>query len=184
MSAAAAPEARDSHPRDPFGGSFQVAVRGWGPSAAAARPAPRRARRPKRRVDGEAPAARRGAPRPRPHNLWVRRASIASLIVPMRRGLALDAACDNARELHRNPRDLIQSAGRCAKRGSRTRPASKRTCARTVPRFHGRRFGMRSDVSVPRNVANSWRPRLHVSEHTGRCSVTQTWSRAIARTRT
>jgi 3-methyladenine DNA glycosylase AlkD len=28
----------------------------------------------------------------------------------MRRGLALDAACDNARELHRNPRDLIQKA--------------------------------------------------------------------------
>jgi 3-methyladenine DNA glycosylase AlkD len=46
----------------------------------------------------------------RHRNLWVRRASIVSLIVPMRRGLALDAAYDNARELHRDPPDLIQKA--------------------------------------------------------------------------
>jgi 3-methyladenine DNA glycosylase AlkD len=43
-------------------------------------------------------------------NLWVRRASMVSLIVPMRRGLGVDLAYENARILHRDPHDLIQKA--------------------------------------------------------------------------
>jgi 3-methyladenine DNA glycosylase AlkD len=46
----------------------------------------------------------------RHRNLWVRRASIVSLIVPMRRGLALDLAYEQARALHPDPNDLIQKA--------------------------------------------------------------------------
>ena len=46
----------------------------------------------------------------RHRSLWVRRASIVSLIVPMRRGLALDLAYENARTLHSDPADLIQKA--------------------------------------------------------------------------
>jgi len=46
----------------------------------------------------------------RHRNMCVRRASIVSLIVPMRRGLGLGVAYDNARELHGDPADLIQKA--------------------------------------------------------------------------
>lgn len=43
-------------------------------------------------------------------NLWVRRASIVSLIRPIREGLALDLAYGIARRLHADDHDLIQKA--------------------------------------------------------------------------
>jgi len=43
-------------------------------------------------------------------NMWVRRASIVSLIRPIRDGLALDLAYDIARRLHADDHDLIQKA--------------------------------------------------------------------------
>ncbi len=43
-------------------------------------------------------------------NLWVRRASIVGLLVPMRRGHALDQAYSTARRLHADPHDLIHKA--------------------------------------------------------------------------
>ena len=43
-------------------------------------------------------------------NMWVRRASVVSLIPPMRRGMAVDLAYENARTLHADPADLIQKA--------------------------------------------------------------------------
>jgi 3-methyladenine DNA glycosylase AlkD len=43
-------------------------------------------------------------------NLWVRRASIVSLIPLVRKGLALDVAYDIARTLHADAEDLIQKA--------------------------------------------------------------------------
>ena len=43
-------------------------------------------------------------------NMWVRRASIVSLISPMRRGLAIDQAYNTARRLHSDSEDLIQKA--------------------------------------------------------------------------
>ena len=43
-------------------------------------------------------------------NLWVRRASIVSLIVPMRRGHALDQTYETAQALHAHREDLIQKA--------------------------------------------------------------------------
>jgi len=43
-------------------------------------------------------------------NMWVRRASAVSLIPPMRRGHALDAAYGVARALHADREDLIQKA--------------------------------------------------------------------------
>lgn len=46
----------------------------------------------------------------RHENMWVRRASIVSLIGPMRRGLALDQTYDTARGLHGDTDDLIQKA--------------------------------------------------------------------------
>ena len=46
----------------------------------------------------------------RHRNLWVRRASAVSLIVPMRRGLALDMAYAIAEALHADGADLIQKA--------------------------------------------------------------------------
>lgn len=61
----------------------------------------------------------------RHRNLWVRRASIVSLIVPMRKGLALDLAYENARVLHADPHDLIQKAV-----GWVLREAGKRDAAR------------------------------------------------------
>ncbi|MBI3400563.1 MAG: DNA alkylation repair protein [Acidobacteria bacterium] len=59
-------------------------------------------------------AAAREAPRmrawSRDRNMWVRRASIVSLIRPIREGLALDLAYDVALRLHRDDHDLIQKA--------------------------------------------------------------------------
>jgi len=46
----------------------------------------------------------------RDRNLWVRRASVVALIVPMRQGFALDLAYANARTLHGDGEDLIQKA--------------------------------------------------------------------------
>lgn len=46
----------------------------------------------------------------RDRNMWVRRASIVSLIAPIREGLALDLAYDIARRLHADDEDLIQKA--------------------------------------------------------------------------
>jgi 3-methyladenine DNA glycosylase AlkD len=46
----------------------------------------------------------------RHRNLWVRRASAVSLIVPMRRGVAFDAAYDIATTLRADEADLIQKA--------------------------------------------------------------------------
>ena len=46
----------------------------------------------------------------RHRNLWVRRASAVSLIVPMRHGLGLDTAYAVARSLHEDEADLIQKA--------------------------------------------------------------------------
>ena len=43
-------------------------------------------------------------------NMWVRRASAVALIVPMRRGLALDEGYTVAMTLHPNKEDLIQKA--------------------------------------------------------------------------
>ena len=54
-----------------------------------------------------APSMRRWAMH---RNLWVRRASAVSLIVPIRRGLALDDAYAVARMLHADGEDLIQKA--------------------------------------------------------------------------
>ncbi len=67
-------------------------------------------------------------------NMWVRRASIVSLIVPMRRGLAVDLAYENARTLHPEPADLIQKAV-----GWVLREAGKRDAARLEAylRAHG-----------------------------------------------
>ncbi len=47
---------------------------------------------------------------PLDRNLWVRRASVVALIVPMRQGFALDLAYANARTLHGDGEDLIQKA--------------------------------------------------------------------------
>lgn len=46
----------------------------------------------------------------RDRNMWVRRASIVSLIRPVREGLALDLAYEIARRLHADEHDLIQKA--------------------------------------------------------------------------
>ncbi len=46
----------------------------------------------------------------RSRNMWVRRASAVSLILPVRRGLALNSAYDVARTLHADRQDLIQKA--------------------------------------------------------------------------
>ena len=46
----------------------------------------------------------------RHRNMWVRRASVVSLIPSARKGLALDILYDNARTLHRDEEDLIQKA--------------------------------------------------------------------------
>jgi 3-methyladenine DNA glycosylase AlkD len=46
----------------------------------------------------------------RHRNMWVRRASAVALIVPMRRGLALDDAYAIAEALQRHDEDLIQKA--------------------------------------------------------------------------
>lgn len=46
----------------------------------------------------------------RDRNMWVRRASIVSLIPSMRRGFAVDQAYDTALVLHADPEDLIQKA--------------------------------------------------------------------------
>ena len=46
----------------------------------------------------------------RSRNMWVRRASMVSLIRPIHEGLALDLAYDNARRLHADDHDLIQKA--------------------------------------------------------------------------
>jgi hypothetical protein len=43
-------------------------------------------------------------------NMWVRRAAAVSLIVPMRKGLALDELYEVAARLHRDHEDLIQKA--------------------------------------------------------------------------
>ena len=43
-------------------------------------------------------------------NMWVRRASIVGLILPIRKGHALDIAYDIARTLHNDKEDLIQKA--------------------------------------------------------------------------
>jgi len=46
----------------------------------------------------------------RDRNMWVRRASIVSLIAPIRKGLTLDLAYEIARRLHADDEDLIQKA--------------------------------------------------------------------------
>jgi 3-methyladenine DNA glycosylase AlkD len=46
----------------------------------------------------------------RHRNRWLRRASAVSLIVPMRRGFALDAAYETAAALHGDDEDLVQKA--------------------------------------------------------------------------
>ena len=43
-------------------------------------------------------------------NMWVRRASIVGLILPVRRGMALDIAYENAQTLRTDPHDLIHKA--------------------------------------------------------------------------
>jgi 3-methyladenine DNA glycosylase AlkD len=53
---------------------------------------------------------RRVRPWARDRNLWVRRASIVSLIVPMRRGLAVDQTYETAKILRADGEDLIQKA--------------------------------------------------------------------------
>ena len=58
-------------------------------------------------------------------NMWVRRASVVSLIVPMRRGVGIELAYENARALHADPADLIQKAV-----GWVLREAGKRDAAR------------------------------------------------------
>jgi 3-methyladenine DNA glycosylase AlkD len=46
----------------------------------------------------------------RDRNIWVRRASVVSLIPSARNGVALDVLYENARRLHRDREDLIQKA--------------------------------------------------------------------------
>ncbi len=46
----------------------------------------------------------------RDRNMWVRRASVVSLIPSARNGVALDLLYENARRLHRDKEDLIQKA--------------------------------------------------------------------------
>ncbi len=46
----------------------------------------------------------------RDRNMWVRRASVVSLIPSARKGAALDLLYENARRLHRDNEDLIQKA--------------------------------------------------------------------------
>jgi 3-methyladenine DNA glycosylase AlkD len=46
----------------------------------------------------------------RDRNMWVRRASVVSLIPSARKGVALDLLYENARRLHRHSEDLIQKA--------------------------------------------------------------------------
>ena len=46
----------------------------------------------------------------RHRNLWVRRASAVALIPPLRRGIALDLAYENAETLHPDAHDLIHKA--------------------------------------------------------------------------
>jgi 3-methyladenine DNA glycosylase AlkD len=46
----------------------------------------------------------------RDRNMWVRRASVVSLISSARKGVALDVLYENARRLHRDDEDLIQKA--------------------------------------------------------------------------
>jgi 3-methyladenine DNA glycosylase AlkD len=77
----------------------------------------------------------------RHRNLWVRRASIVSLIVPMRKGLALDLAYENARTLHADPHDLIQKAV-----GWVLREAGKRDAARLE------RYLRSNGPSIPRTT--------------------------------
>ncbi len=43
-------------------------------------------------------------------NMWVRRASIVGLLVPMRNGQALDLVYEIAKRLHPDPHDLIHKA--------------------------------------------------------------------------
>ena len=56
------------------------------------------------------PLARNMAAWSRDRNMWVRRASIVSLIPAVRRGIALDLAYEVARALHADSEDLIQKA--------------------------------------------------------------------------
>src|SRR5262249_5554261 len=77
----------------------------------------------------------------RARNMWVRRASIVSLIVPMRRGLALDLAYDIASELHRYDEDLIHKAV-----GWTLREAGKRDQARLE------RYLRANGPSIPRTT--------------------------------
>jgi 3-methyladenine DNA glycosylase AlkD len=46
----------------------------------------------------------------RDRNMWVRRASMVSLLRPIRAGLALDLAYEIAERLHADDHDLIQKA--------------------------------------------------------------------------
>ena len=75
----------------------------------------------------------------RHRNLWVRRASIVSLIVPMRMGLALHLAYENARTLHGDHHDLIQKAvgwvlREAGKRDARRLERYLRSNGRSIPR--------------------------------------------------
>ena len=77
----------------------------------------------------------------RDRNMWVRRASIVSLIAPMRRGLAIEQTYDTAQALHADREDLIQKAV-----GWALREAGKQDTARLERylRAHG--------ASIPRTT--------------------------------
>lgn len=100
----------------------------------------------------------------RHRNLWVRRAAIVSLIVPMRRGYAVGQTYETAQVLHRDGEDLIQKAVGWALReaGKRDQPRLERYLRQhggSIPRTTLRYAIERFPESTRRDLLAATRPR-------------------------
>jgi 3-methyladenine DNA glycosylase AlkD len=99
----------------------------------------------------------------RHRNMWVRRASAASLISCVRRGDALDVAYDVARQLHPDPHDLIQKAV-----GWMLREAGKPDAARL------KKYLRANGPSIPRTTVRYAIERFAPSERRTLLAATRT----------
>jgi 3-methyladenine DNA glycosylase AlkD len=107
----------------------------------------------------------------RDRTMWVRRASAVGLIVPMRTGLALDAAYDVAQALHGDREDLIQKAAgwmlrEAGRRDDRRLERYLRTHGQSIPRTTVRYAIERLPAEKRRALLEATKPARDVQQRT------------------